>query len=117
LFITVVPITKLFAWVGTLEEYGTLTQGGALVSLVPLVRESNPKLVFAAIFAQLFFHSTAWRKSCCIMTFVNIATAALLLEQILGGAGSFSEMHFVVVVFSAFVVFCNLCFYAWNVLF
>jgi hypothetical protein len=30
--------------VGTREEPGTLTQGGALFSLVPLVWESNPKL-------------------------------------------------------------------------
>ena len=29
---------------GTREEPGTLTQGGALFSLVPLVWESNPKL-------------------------------------------------------------------------
>ncbi len=29
---------------GTREEPGTLIQGGALFSLVPLVRESNPKL-------------------------------------------------------------------------
>jgi hypothetical protein len=70
-FITVVPITKLFAGgggvesgghvlrettsrgqcericpsrTGTREEPGTLTQGGALFSLVPLVWESNPKL-------------------------------------------------------------------------
>jgi hypothetical protein len=53
MFITAVPITKLFAggggwgWGGgggTREEPGTLTQGGALFSLVPLVWESNPKL-------------------------------------------------------------------------
>jgi hypothetical protein len=43
-FITAVPITKLFAWGGTREEPGTLTQGGTLFSLVPLVWESNPKL-------------------------------------------------------------------------
>jgi hypothetical protein len=30
--------------IGTREEPGTLTQGGALFSLVPLVWESNPKL-------------------------------------------------------------------------
>jgi hypothetical protein len=30
---------------GTREEPGTLTQGGALFSLVPLVWESNPKLL------------------------------------------------------------------------
>ena len=29
---------------GTREDPGTLTQGGALFSLVPLVWESNPKL-------------------------------------------------------------------------
>jgi hypothetical protein len=47
LFITAVPNTKLCAWGeedGTREEPGTLTQGGALFSLVPLVWESNPKL-------------------------------------------------------------------------
>jgi hypothetical protein len=38
-FITAVPIIKMFAW--TREEPGTLTQGGALFSLVPLVWESN----------------------------------------------------------------------------
>ena len=54
-FITAVPIIKLFARGegdsgghvlrdGTREEPGTLTQGGALFSLVPLVWESNPKL-------------------------------------------------------------------------
>jgi hypothetical protein len=48
-FITAVPIRKLFARGegdsgGTREEPGTLTQGGALFSLVPLVWESNPKL-------------------------------------------------------------------------
>jgi hypothetical protein len=70
-FITAVPIIKRFAWggggdsgghvlrettsrglcglvcpsrTGTSEEPGTLTQGGALFSLVPLVWESNPKL-------------------------------------------------------------------------
>ncbi len=46
-FITAGPITKLCAWGeedGTREEPGTLTQGGALFSLVPLVWESNPKL-------------------------------------------------------------------------
>jgi hypothetical protein len=67
-FITSVPIIKLFAWgegdsgghvlrettsrglcglvclSGTREEPGTLTQGGALFSLVPLVWESNLKL-------------------------------------------------------------------------
>jgi hypothetical protein len=32
---------------GTREEPGTLTQGGALFSLVPLVWESNPKLQVA----------------------------------------------------------------------
>jgi len=68
--ITAVPIIKLFSWgegdsgghvlrettsrglcglvrpsnAGTREEPGTLTQGGALFSLVPLVWESNPKL-------------------------------------------------------------------------
>jgi hypothetical protein len=70
LFISVVPITKLFARgegdsgghvlrettsrglcglvcpsrIGTREEPGTSTQGGVLFSLVPLVWESNPKL-------------------------------------------------------------------------
>jgi hypothetical protein len=49
-FITAVPITKLFAWggggeqCGTHEEPCTLTQGGSLFFLVPLVWESNPKL-------------------------------------------------------------------------
>jgi len=43
-FISAVPITKLFPRGGTREEPGTLTQGGALFSLVPLVWESNPKL-------------------------------------------------------------------------
>ena len=33
-----------FCGTGTHEEPGTLTQGGALFSLVPLVWESNPKL-------------------------------------------------------------------------
>ena len=42
-FITAVPLIKLFTC-GTREEPGTLTQGGALFSLVPLVWESNPKL-------------------------------------------------------------------------
>ena len=68
--ITAVPISKLFAWgegdsgghvlrettsrglcglvcpsrTGTREEPGSSTQGGALLSLVPLVWESNPKL-------------------------------------------------------------------------
>ncbi len=46
MFITAVPIIKLFAWGegGTREEPGTFTLGGALFSLVPLVWESNPKL-------------------------------------------------------------------------
>jgi hypothetical protein len=69
-FITAGPSTKLLAWgggdmgghvlrettirglcglrcpsrTGTREEPGTLTQGGALFTLVPLVWESNPKL-------------------------------------------------------------------------
>ena len=54
-FITAVPIIKMFAWRegdsgghalydGTREEPGTLTQDGTLFSLVPLVWESNPKL-------------------------------------------------------------------------
>jgi hypothetical protein len=30
-------------WCGTSEEPGTLTQGGALFSLIPLIWESNPK--------------------------------------------------------------------------
>ena len=46
LFITAVPIIKLFARGEgdscAREEPGTLTQGGALFSLVPLVWESNP---------------------------------------------------------------------------
>jgi hypothetical protein len=55
--ITAVPIIKLFAFVyccstyykavrvgGTREEPGTLTQGGVLFSLVPLVWELSPKL-------------------------------------------------------------------------
>ncbi len=54
MFISAVPIIKLFAWGegdsgghvlrGTREEPGTLTQGVALFSQVPLVWESNPKL-------------------------------------------------------------------------
>jgi hypothetical protein len=78
-FITAVPITKLFAGgggvesgghvlrettsrgqcelicpsrTGTREEPGTLTQGGALFSLVPLVWESNPKLQGGLVQAQ-----------------------------------------------------------------
>jgi hypothetical protein len=60
-FITAVPITKAVrVWGGKVEdmcyerrraeacglreEPGTLTKGGALFSLVPLVWESNPKL-------------------------------------------------------------------------
>ena len=48
-FITAVPIRKLFARGegdsgGTREEPSTLTQGGTLFSLVPLVWESSPKL-------------------------------------------------------------------------
>ena len=54
-FINAVPITKLFAWGGeggedltrddgTREEPGTVTQGGAPFSLVPLVWQSNPQL-------------------------------------------------------------------------
>ena len=38
-FITAGPIIKLCAGHGTREEPGTLTQGGALFSLVPLVFE------------------------------------------------------------------------------
>jgi hypothetical protein len=38
-FITAGPIIKLCAGRGTREEPGTLTQGGALFSLVPLVWE------------------------------------------------------------------------------
>jgi hypothetical protein len=70
-FITAAPVIKLFAWgeresgghvirettsrdrcglvcpsrTGTREEPGSLTQGGALFSLVPLVWESNPKVL------------------------------------------------------------------------
>ncbi len=48
-FITAVPNTKLFArGGGTREEPGTLTQGGALFSMVPLAWESNPKLCGAS---------------------------------------------------------------------
>jgi hypothetical protein len=43
-FITAVPNSKLCAWGGAREEPGTVTQGCALFSLVPLVWESNPKL-------------------------------------------------------------------------
>ena len=49
-FITPAPITKLFTGggrgggIGTREEPGTLTKGGTLFSLAPLVWELNPKL-------------------------------------------------------------------------
>jgi len=47
--ITAVPIVKLFG-AGTREEPGTLTQGVALFSLVPLVWESNPVMMMMMSF-------------------------------------------------------------------
>jgi hypothetical protein len=74
-------------------------------------------VVFAAIFAQLCFHNTTWRKSSCLMALANIATAAVLLQQIIAGPSTFPETHFGVMLFSAFVVLFSTSFYAYYVIF
>jgi hypothetical protein len=57
---------------GTREEPGTLTQGGALFSLVPLVWESNPKLQGG--WCKPLEPTQGGAKSSLIQRFENIAS-------------------------------------------